>query len=444
MKRIFLLSSAFMAGIFSACGSYQLEGEEGGEGQQQDCRMDLTLGNAGEFSSPYPVTVYLFDADNRCVFQHVAASETDMPVLVQAKGSYVLSLFSGLSSGEYSYPMETHPRQLLTFAKGGHAEVPLAVGKNHVLLERDTEVSVSLSYAVAGLYFSFGSFPSDVSEVTVHVSPVGSGISLAGDIADDRQFATVSCRKEGSCWVAGPVYVFPSDASRVHLSVKLRQGSTETVYGYDYNSSFKSGSIYRFVSGEKGGIILDGENQVTGWRPGVDIEFGFGDLVEEDADDWEEEPDEGGGDAGETEGDILYADELPEAETVWGPFYVWKAEPLSARSVRAVLLAPRQWVVTVDEARSVCEAYEVDDMPGWRVLTLEEAKEFRDQYSGTILDLSAFLYENGIDRFDKYDLRYLCNDFNSTFCFYNDRITSSGKTVDYGLRLVKEVVVEKR
>lgn len=81
---------------------------------------------------------------------------------------------------------------------------------------------------------------------------------------------------------------------------------------------------------------------------------------------------------------------------------------------------------------------------GWRVLTVEEAKEFRDQYDETIVELSEYLFENGIDRFNKYDIRYLCDDFNSTFCFYNTRISKSGKTVDYGLRLFKEVIVEKK
>ena len=47
-------------------------------------------------------------------------------------------------------------------------------------------------------------------------------------------------------------------------------------------------------------------------------------------------------------------------------------------------------------------------------------------------------WENGLDRFNKYDCRYLCNDFNSTFCFYNTQIVKSGETVDYALRLVKK------
>ncbi len=438
MKRLFLI---VIAGFLSACGEYKLESEET---LSDDCRINVTFRNADEFSSLYPLTLYLFDSDNRCVDQCTVSSEAEIPVLSHASGAYVLSVFSGLSSDEYVYPIEIHPLQTFTFAEGCCSDIPLIVGKSHIQLEQDMQVAVSFSYTVAGLYFSFTSLPVDVSEVTVNVSPVSSGISLAGDINDNRQYATVSCRKEGTHWVAGPVYVLPSVASRIHLSMKLRQGDEETVYGYDYNSSFKSGNIYRFVGKDGGDITLDGENQVTGWNQGIDVELDFEEFVEEDADDWEnvpdddepENPDEGAD-------DVLYADELPESESIWGPFYVWKAEALSSYSVRATLLAPRQWLVTVDEALPICESYEVDGITNWRIFTLEEAKEFRDQYSSTIVELSEFLFDYGIDRFNKYDIRYLCNDFNSTFCFYNDRISSSGKTVDYGLRLIKTVTVEK-
>lgn len=269
MKRIFLIG---MAGFFSACGGYQLEE---GEAQSDNCRINVTLGNADVFPSLYPLTLYLFDSDNRCVGKHTVSSETEIPVFSQARGTYVLSMFSGLSSDDYICPMETNPLQTVTFAEGCCSDIPLVMGKSHIRLEQDTEVAVSFSYAVAGLYFSFGSFSSDVSEVTVHVSPVSSGISLGGDINDNKQFATIFCRKDGTRWVAGPVYVLPSDASRIHLSVKLRRGGEETVYGYDYNSSFKSGSIYRFVG--KGGdeITLDGGKPCDGMESGCGCRIRF-------------------------------------------------------------------------------------------------------------------------------------------------------------------------
>lgn len=459
MKRIFFIQwvNFLCACLLWGCGSYQLEeeGETPEEDVSEDAVIRVALDNPEGFVSLYPLQFYLFDSSDRCVYEDGVLSEKDIPALVQPKGTYVLTAFSGLLSGEYAFPLEIHPRQMLTFSENCCAGVPLIVGKSHVLLERDMNVSMNLFYPVACLYFSFGSFSEDVSEVTLHLSPVSSGISLGGDVHDDDRFATISCLKENSCWMAGPVYVIPSDATRIHLSLKLKQNGEETVYGYDYDASLEAGKVYRFMENKEGGVDMGEISQVNGWEPGADIELDFDDFEQGEPDDWEEPSDEddteedipdgdeddniSGGDT-----DILYADELPEADNVWGPFFVWKTEQLSSTSVKAMLLAPHQWLMKVDEAVAASEAYEVDGITGWRVLTVEEAKEFRDQYDETIVELSEYLFENGIDRFNKYDIRYLCDDFNSTFCFYNTRISKSGKTVDYGLRLFKEVIVEKK
>lgn len=43
------------------------------------------------------------------------------------------------------------------------------------------------------------------------------------------------------------------------------------------------------------------------------------------------------------------------------------------------------------EAASICTSYEEDGIRGWRTFTTEEAKEFREQYSSTIVSLSEML-----------------------------------------------------
>ena len=420
-----------------ACGSYEVEGENEGE-VSGSFLMNVELDNAEDFTSLFPLDVYLFDAANRCVYNDVASSAADIPVFEQAAGTYRLAVISGLSSGEYVYPMGIHPRQYLTFTDGCCADVPLITGGSHVAMDGDTDVSVTLSYAVASIYFSFPFFPSDVSGVEVYVSPVSSGITLGGDISNDNRTATVPCRKKGTEWVAGPVYVLPTDAARVHLSIKLKRGDSENVYGFDYNSSLKSGRVYRFVGNEDGNITLEGEFHVENWVIGEEVVLTPDDLQIEEVEN-PEKPEDAGED-GET---VLYSDELPEAESVWGPFFAWKVTSLSVNSVEATLVAPRQWMVTVADASGICEAYEEDGIGDWRVFTLDEAEEFRDQYSSTILELSGFLEDYGFDGFNKYDLRYLCDDLKSTFSFENDRIVDAGKTVKYGLRLVKVVRVER-
>lgn len=493
MKRIsFMLICLISACLLAGCGSYQLEEEPEGENEEvtdgedskDEAIVTVILDNPDDFPTLYPLKLYLFNSSNQCIYEHEIEAETDLPSISLSKGTYTMSAFSGLASGEYAFPMELHPSQLITFSENCCANIPLVAGKSHIQLNGDIRVSLRLSYAVACMYFSFDYFPKDVTQVTLGISPVSSGISLGGDIYNDNRFATIVCSQTDSRWESGPVYVMPSDANRIHLSVKLTKNGKETVYGYDYNTALKAGKVYQFVGEENGIITVGGEGQqVSGWVSDGPVDIDFEELIVEDAEDWEkpetgeENPEEeppfkveddkpagGNGDGSDTDGDethdeetpggnisgggtsgeydVLYANELPEAESIWGPFFVWKVEQLSSTSVKAILMAPRQWMVKRDEAVSICEAYEIDELTGWRVLTQEEAKEFRDQYDENIEELGSFLYEHDIDRFNKYDLRYLCDDFKSTFCFYNTKILDAGKTVKYGLRLFKEVIVE--
>ena len=439
--------------FFMGCGSYQVEGEGESAGTSDLYGIDVTLSNAQLFTPLYPLHLYFFDAQGTVAWNEEVLEQSEWPAISLPEGEYVFSVLSGLSSEDYLPPMVLNSKQFLTFSEGNHATTPLAIGKNIIKLQNDVKVSVSLSYAVAALYLSFGGLPAEAVSVEARISPVSSGITLEGTLSNDGTFASVPCEKVKGVWKAGPIYVLPSEGLQTHLSLNVQTTSEETVYGYFFNYSLEAGKPYRFVSTGDGEISLEENNQIAGWTPEVSEEFLFENMTEEG--EWEEpdvpdggestegNEDEDDGQDTEEDTDVIVSEVLPESETIWGPFFVWKVESLSGNEVMATLVSPRQWLLKKAEAISVCEAYEEDGISGWRTFTTDEAKEFRDQYDDTIVALSDMLSENGLDRFNKYDCRYLCNDFNSTFCFYNTQIVKSGETVDYALRLVKKVRVEK-
>lgn len=457
MKLRYQIQSFFMMlacmSFFMGCGSYQVEGEGESAGTSDLYGIDVTLSNAQLFTPLYPLHLYFFDAQGTVAWNEEVLEQSEWPAISLPEGEYVFSVLSGLSSEDYLPPMVLNSKQFLTFSEGNHATTPLAIGKNIIKLQNDVKVSVSLSYAVAALYLSFGGLPAEAVSVEARISPVSSGITLEGTLSNDGTFASVPCEKVKGVWKAGPVYVLPSEGLQTHLSLNVQTASEETVYGCFFNYPLEAGKPYRFVSTGDGEISLEENNQIAGWTPEVSEEFLFENMTEEG--EWEEPdvPDGGEGTEGnededdgqdtEEDTDVIVSEVLPESETIWGPFFVWKVESLSGNEVMATLVSPRQWLLKKAEAISVCEAYEEDGISGWRTFTTDEAKEFRDQYDDTIVALSDMLSENGLDRFNKYDCRYLCNDFNSTFCFYNTQIVKSGETVDYALRLVKKVRVEK-
>lgn len=439
------------------CGTYQVDDDTEATESPGPYTMDVALSNATLFTSLYPLQLYLFDSKGAIVWNEEVQAQTEWPVLSQPTGDYVLAAISGLSSEDYLPPMSLNAKQLLIFSQGNCADTPLVIGKNVVKQKNDVKISMNLSYAVAALYLSFGGVPDDAIAVEARISPVSSGITLEGNWNNDGQFASVPCQKVRGIWKAGPVYVFPSESSQTHLSLNVKTASGETVYGYFFSYPLEAGKPYRFVSTGDGEVSLEGNGQIEGWTPEVSEEFPFENMTPEE--DWdnpqpdvpdgdenpEGEEEENGGTSDENgdNGDVMVAEVLPESGSIWGPFFVWKVESVSSNEVEATLVSPRQWLLKKAEAVSVCTAYEVDGISGWRTLTTEEAEEFREQYASTLEELNEILQENGIDSFDKYDCRYLCNNLNSTFCFYNNKILNSGETVDYALRLVKKVRVEK-
>lgn len=427
-----------------SCGEYKLEEEQASE-EESDAVYTMQLNWQSENNSKlhYPLSVYVFDSSHNCVLREsIASAYTDFsPSLPE--GKYTLSVFSALSGEDFTFPLEVIPDSYISLKHGNRCTLPLQMGQARVSLTQSTLVHLTLSYMVSALYFSFNLIPEEAKAVQVTVSPVSSSVSFVGNYRNDAAECVVSCRKEGHVWKSDAVYVFPCQEAQTHLTVTVCMPEKDEAYGYTYEASLKPGYPYHFTGNYQEGVSLDGDFQIEGWQPGVDIEFGFDEVL----------PDEGGdGDGGDSpsgggdeDGEPISVTTLPQADAVWGPFYVWQVETLSAKEVNAFLIAPDQYYTVASAAGEVLVDYEVDGIGGWRVFSKEEAEEFRDQfYSFTMEELNKFLIPNGLEGFYYSDgARYLCNELHSTFCFYNKRILDAGATPKYYVRPVRRVHLKK-
>ncbi len=451
MKNILLITCLF---LLCACGEYQLEQEENGTTGETENEVSYTLqlniGSQDNAKLNYPLSLFLFDDKNNCVAQENIPDENSEYSSSMPKGKYTMVLLSGLTDNNYSYPLEIIPDSYITLRNNNCSDKPLQMGKASVNLTQSTRITLTLSYVVASLTFTLNGIPEHATSTEVSISPVSSGISFNGDNKNDKRQCTVSCRKEGNRWISDAVYIFPNESSQTHLSINIQTPDGNETYGYTYQATLKAGYPYHFTGYYKGGVSLDGEFQADGWQPEVDCEFGFDDIL---PDEGEDDHTDGGTDGngsdntGSTEtpddteeSDTFIVSELPDADTIWGYFYVWQVTSLSATESKAILIAPDQWYTLAADAAGLLEAYEKDDISGWRMFTTEEAVAFRNQFQATINDLNNFISEYGFDWFKYADgARYLCNDGQSTFSLANNRILDAGKTVDYYLRPVKTV-----
>ena len=144
--------------------------------------------------------------------------------------------------------------------------------------------------------------------------------------------------------------------------------------------------------------------------------------------------------------DTIYTEGiLPESESILGnKFLVWNVTPVKPSEVLATLITLDEFYDTAADAITTMESLSIDGLYDWHFFTQEEAKAFRNQYSGSnIYGLNAWLLENGFSPFKHdSDQRYLCAEGTKTFAFYSQTISKAGQKKKYYYRGVKTVVVK--
>lgn len=446
MKRLALpcLFSAVFILLSAACSSYMPdENEETSATETSECHLQLAVRSTDEVKINYPLSVFLFDDTGELVLQtEVPDAETPFTHSLN-KGEYILSAFSGLSEDDFTLPLEPLSTSYLSIKDPMSSQLPLMSGQSRIQLKQPTEVTLTLSYVVSALRFSFTGIPADATEVSLQVSPVSTGYSFDGNYKEETGACSVNCTKEEGTWTAGPVYVLPSVRSKAHLSITVtRPGKNET-YSYTYAESLSPGQPYNFSGSYSEGVSLEGNFEIEGWKPAVDIEFDFSTGGSSDTEQ-PEEPEEGEGSPSLPDDETLYASSLPEANSIWEDYYVWKTEPAGNNAVNAILIAPDQWYELAVDGMERLETYEINGLTGWRVFTEAEARELIQFLQGaTIENLNELLSQAGMDQilYTKEE-RYLCAEGAKSFCLKTKTCTNIGTKTNYYLRPVKTICIK--
>lgn len=430
--------------LVGACGEYKLEEEL--DETDEDIPHTVKVVTRSDNNAPihYPLTVYLFNEEGKCVQQDLIADESVSYSSNVPEGKYTIVLLSGITDNEYFMPLDIATDSYISIKESNYSKEPIQIAQSQINLTKSTTVQMTLSYAVASINFVINDVPKEATNVSIDISPVSSGIAFDGEYKNDKQSCSIPCAEENGQWMSETVYILPSESQSTHLSVQIEMPDGNKTYGYTYQSPLLPGYPYQFTGNYKDGITLNGEFQAEGWQPIVDVEFGLSETIpdspsgEEENPDSTEEPNPGPitGDGTET----FYVNELPEAESIWEGCFVWKVTEISSTECEAVLIAPDQWESLAANGMEIINEYEYNGITSWRTFTRDEGKEIYKQYSQSLEDLNAFLRENGLAEFSNAEgRRYLCENCQKTFAFYNNMITSAGRTVIYFLRPVKTV-----
>lgn len=438
MKAFNLVYILFML-LLTSCSKYTIED---GSGSGIDVNIKFQKNAAGEaFDMEYPVRVFCTDAAGKNIIDKTFRQGDEMKLSL-AEGEYGINAFVGMDEGCYMLKNGIDGKQMVTMKSNSMSDKPLMAAHTTLQIDKQTDVNMVPAYVVASAEVEFTNIPSGVKSVSVSVSPVYSGYNISGGYSDETQSGTIQCYEKDGKWISDQKFFFPVEKRKTTVSVSIDRGDKVDNYSYTMINGLRPGQPYKFTGGYEGdggdsgnGLNMDGEFQISGWN-----------MEEEIVLDLEDETPVEGGEDGDVdipdyEIETFLVESIPNADVIWGPFYVWRVETQSADEAIVTIISPDQWFrkFAKGEAIQILKNYDIDGMTVWRTFTKTEAEEFHKDFSTDLNGLNSFLEENGHNIFYTEN-RYLCENGEYAFnIFGSTNIRPAGTTVKYYLRPIKTI-----
>lgn len=443
MKAFNLVYILFML-LLTSCSKYTIED---GSGSGIDVNIKFQKNAAGEaFDMEYPVRVFCTDAAGKNIIDKTFRQGDEMKLSL-AEGEYGINAFVGMDEGCYMLKNGIDGKQMVTMKSNSMSDKPLMAAHTTLQIDKQTDVNMVPAYVVASAEVEFTNIPSGVKSVSVSVSPVYSGYNISGGYSDETQSGMIQCYEKDGKWISGQKFFFPVEKRKTTVSVSIDRGDKVDNYSYTMINGLRPGQPYKFTGGYEGdggdsgnGLNMDGEFQISGWN-----------MEEEIVLDLEDETPVEGGEDGDVdipdyEIETFLVESIPNADVIWGPFYVWRVETQSADEAIVTIISPDQWFrkFAKGEAIQILKNYDIDGMTVWRTFTKTEAEEFHKDFSTDLNGLNSFLEENGHNIFYTEN-RYLCENGEYAFnIFGSTNIRPAGTTVKYYLRPIKTIKLKLR
>ena len=448
MKNISTLSLLYLCIILTACSKQTLETEN--DNLTEDLPVNISVRNSetGNEDKYFPISLYIFNEEGEYISRQDITKEDKTFSTKLKAGSYSISAFSGLDNSEYTFPESPVYDDIIEMKNSYSKTHPLMAGHHDIELSQSSDVTIPIEYCVTAVSFSFSDVPTDATGVTLSISPLSNGYTFSGRYTGNTSKTEVECTFTDGLWKAGPIYIFPSEANNVLLSISVNSDTGTETFNYTYKNRLNPAVPYNFKGKYNGGFTVNVGFDIEGWQPGIDVDFDLVPGENTEGGDTGENPD-----TGETEVPTVYSDYLPEPNSIWKSFYVWTTKEISSTEIEALIITPDQWPdILAKDAQATLEWYEKDGLSNWRTFTEEETRAFHKAFPGTseaFEDLNWLLYENNHNQFYCFNKeRYLCRNLEYTFNLVD--VSSSGTLIirqagdktGYYLRPVKTIKIK--
>lgn len=424
MKQIFTFTASAL--LLASCQQIDLGDKISSVVAQDDTYSVLVTSKSGDSNVdiPMPLTIYAVNADGlvekRASVTEEGATSLNLSLV---SGDYTFYAIAGADAGD-----DDVPENNMVTAENGYFTKPVMRCTKNATVDDETELPLTLSYAVAAVDFTLNNISSDVKAVSVKFGALRESMNLAGEYAGTTT-ATLDLTKQsdGTTWKSAVAYVFPSVSAPTTLTItQTMTDDTKQSYTASYNAKLLAGTPYHFSGA--GANVTNRELTVTvtseGWGDAIDEELVLTPIGSGD-----------GTGAIDTDGETFLVSAMPTESGI-----VFEGHVLAYLDGDKGLLYAKQ-----DCTQDQIAEYSEGDITGWSVPTLEQYNNIKSQAGLTKIASAIDTANNAKKTADKYPFSdyFYYNDSQLAFkwssSFGSNTVQIEGNEAKCHLRLVKEV-----
>lgn len=445
LKFNLLLLCAVVATLFS-CEKYNVDAffnKEANSVLNIKTRASVA-GETTESKISYPINIYIF-YENSCVETTSIESGNSSISLKLPEGNYEVYAIAGADAENYNLPTKDNAtKEYLISLKADKTHGDLMTAKNNITLAYGEENTLTLSLERKVMLLenvSIKNVPSNVTAVSVTISPLYENILLNGEYSGENGSQTINLTKgsDGTTWENDVNTYLLEACGQATIKVSLKTDAVTKSYSYTCSDELKAN--YKInISGtyNENGITLNGTITGTTWNGTKNINFNFdesGSTTDVNTDG--EVEDEQKEEETNEETDETATGIAPQAGTLYKGCYVLRTEQTGS-GTKVTLMSTESKTrleFTKGDQESMklsinngLQELAVDDIENWRLPTLEELKYIKNNINLINenlenLNKKAILYSSGGFSYSYY---YMTEDGNiSTYSLNLDTITNN-------------------
>jgi hypothetical protein len=435
MKQIFTFTASVL--LLASCQQIDLGDKISSVVAQDDTYSVKITSKSGDSNVdiPMPLTIYAVNADG-LVEKRVSVTEEGATSvnLSLVSGDYTFYAIAGADAGN-----DDVPENNMVTAENGYFTKPVMRCTKNATVDDETELPLTLSYAVAAVDVTLSNIPTDVKAVSVKVASLRESMNIEGEYAGTTT-ATLDLEKQadGTTWKSATAYVFPSVSAPTTLTItQTMTNDTKQSYTASYNAKLLAGTPYHF----KGTGTSISKHNLTisitteGWDNAIEEELTLTPI--------------GAGDGAGTidsDGETYLVSAMPVSGSVWDGHVV-----AYVSGNAGLLFSKSEWnslPAKIESLQELTTNYKEGDVSGWIVPTKEQIQTIKNHYEGLVNAYgsinNALKQEKGTEI--KFESRwYLCEGASMKYSFYSNKISELSTTDEkedskyFYLRLVKPV-----